>query len=290
MDVRARLVGFIGVGRMGEVICRSLQEKGVRLLLYDTRAEVLTPFVKKGARAAESIEAICEQADIVATCLHGDVYKTVAMEKLLPAARPGQIFIDHSTTSAPTARKIAEAFLARGARILDAPVSGSQDGAVYIGGEESDCEALRPYFEAMATPGLIFHGGTHGRGQVLKMMQQLRYRMITLAAMEVLALGLREGLDLETMLDVMLVDAGDDREIYVKLVEYIQAGEDAKIETLFAEWKYYLEEAQAQGIPMPMLEGMYNFCGHVPPNCKDNANRPKVNVWRELLHRKGTVT
>lgn len=118
-------------------------------------------------------------------------------------------------------------------------------------------------------------------------MQQLRYRMVTLAAMEVLALGLRENVDMDTLLDVMLVDRDDEKELYVKLVEYIQAGKDARIETLFAEWKYYLEEADAKGIPTPMLRGMYDFCGHVTPNCTDNANRPKVNVWRELMHRNG---
>jgi 2-hydroxy-3-oxopropionate reductase len=132
-------------------------------------------------------------------------------EGILANARPGQLYIDMSSISPQTARQVAEAGKAYGVRVLDAPVSGGEAGAVegelsiMVGGEAADFEAARPVFDVVGKT--VVHVGPHGAGQTVKAANQLivagtielvaeaivfleAYEVDTEAAVKVLAGGL----------------------------------------------------------------------------------------------------
>jgi hypothetical protein len=105
--------------------------------------------------------------------------------------------------------------------------------------------------------------------------------------MEVMSFGLRAGLDLELVMRALDVDPEQDpSNRYARLYRAIQAGETDNLSALFSEWAYFLQEAEACGFRMPMLEAMYAFCKDGPLTGRDPLDRPQPSVWNELM--KGT--
>lgn len=285
-------LGFIGLGAMGGRMARNLVAAGYTVVGYDIRPEAVDALVAAGGEAGECAADVVRRCDVVLTSLVGPVYKEVAEAALLPNARAGQVFVDHSTVPAPTTRRLAAAFQARGAVALDVPVSGWITGAadgtltMFAGGDHATFERLLPMLEVMGDPDRILYGGEAGMGQVMKVIQQLKKRLLNVARAEVLAFGVREGLALEDVLDVLNVEPqGDDG--YARLYRQIEAENTMHLGFLFSEWAYYLEEAEAQGIPMPLLESAYRFYHRGERVIDDEQGRAMPSIWRELLTRPG---
>jgi 3-hydroxyisobutyrate dehydrogenase-like beta-hydroxyacid dehydrogenase len=175
-------IGIIGLGQMGGGIAANLVRAGYPLLGYDLKAEAVERLVEAGGRAAGSGEQIVAESDIVLTSVEGQDAIALADGVLLPNARPGQTFIDHSTVPPPETRRIGQAFLDRGAQYLDAPVSGGRGGAaagtlrVFAGGDRATAERCWPLFEAIGNPEKVVYCGAIGQGQVAKVVQQLTSR------------------------------------------------------------------------------------------------------------------
>ncbi|MGC9348779.1 MAG: NAD(P)-dependent oxidoreductase [Anaerolineae bacterium] len=285
-------VGYIGLGAMGGRMAKNLVKAGYRVVGYDIRPEAVQAHVDAGGLAGEHAADVVERSDIVHTSLVGPVYEEVAERYLVPNARAGQIFIDHSTVPAPETRRLAAALEEKGAIPLDIPVSGWWTGAesgtlwMFAGGDRATFERCLPLLEVMGDPERIIYGGGIGMGQVMKVINQLRQRLVDVARSEVMAFGVREGLDWETILHILDTDPdGDDG--YARLYRSIQAGEDMHLGFLFSEWKYYLDETEAQGIPMPFLEGGYHFYKDGEIVGQDEQGRDMPSIWRELMVRDG---
>jgi 3-hydroxyisobutyrate dehydrogenase-like beta-hydroxyacid dehydrogenase len=285
-------IGFIGLGAMGSRMSRNLVQAGYRLVGYDIRPEPIAALVDAGGLAGESAADVVERSDVVLTSLVAHVYLEVVAAALLPNARAEQVFIDHSTVPAPETRRLAAAFAEKGAIALDVPVSGWITGAesgmlaMFVGGDEAVARRYWPLFEVMGDPERIIYGGPAGMGQVMKVVQQLKDRMLNVARLEVMAFGLRAGLGWEQVLRVLNVDPdGDDG--YARLCRRIQAGEGDQLQFVFGEWAYYLTEAEAQTIPMPILESLYHFYGAGEYVNQDEQGRPGPSIWRELMTREG---
>jgi 3-hydroxyisobutyrate dehydrogenase-like beta-hydroxyacid dehydrogenase len=220
------------------------------------------------------------------------VYLEVAEESLLPQARAGQVFIDHSTVPAPETRRLATALGEKGAIALDVPVSGWITGAesgtltMFVGGDEPTARHYWPLFEVLGDPQRIFYGGAAGMGQVMKIVQQLKDRLIDVARMEVMAFGRRAGLGWEQILQTLNV-APDSDDGYARLYRRILAGEAAHINCIFGEWPYYLAEAGVQNIPLPMLESIFRFFDAGERVSQDEQGRPTPSLWDELMTRDG---
>src|SRR5262249_42772630 len=125
-------VGFVGLGKMGKRMSRNLLAAGFPLTVHNRSRAVVDELATAGARPASSPAEVAEASDIVLTCLTNtpsveDVY--FGQNGLMSVARPGQIFVDHSTVSPTTSRQCAEAARKRGGAFLDAPVSGGPAGA-----------------------------------------------------------------------------------------------------------------------------------------------------------------
>ncbi|MBI3971642.1 MAG: NAD(P)-dependent oxidoreductase [Chloroflexi bacterium] len=197
------ILGFIGLGAMGGHMTRNLVKAGYRVVAYDLRSERLEACVAAGALAGRSAGDVAQRANVVLTSLpSSEAFVRVAEDDLVPNARAGQIFIDVGTVTPPETRRLARAFAAKEATLIDAPVSGGPRGAetgsllVFAGGDEAAIERCRPIFQVLGgNGGRITYCGPAGCGQVVKGVNQLAMGLGAAAYLEAVAFGVNAGID-----------------------------------------------------------------------------------------------
>ncbi|MBP8973272.1 MAG: NAD-binding protein [Anaerolineae bacterium] len=195
-------VGYIGLGLMGSGMARNLLKAGHTLVVHNRSRAIVEQLVREGAIAATSPREVAEQSDFVCTNLPDspDV-EGVALgpDGIIEGARPGLIFIDHSTIKPETARHIAAQFAKVGVLALDAPVSGGDIGAragtlsIMVGGPREAFDRALPLLEAMGKT--IVWVGESGAGQIAKAANQTVVAGTMVAMAEALVLAQKAGVD-----------------------------------------------------------------------------------------------
>ena len=203
-------IGFIGLGRMGMPMSQRLLKAGFHLTVHNRSRGKVDEMARLGAHPAASPAEVTRASDIVLTCV-SDVPAVESVflgeDGIVPAARPGQILVDHSTVAPSTSRKIAQAADAVGASFLDAPISGGVERAadgtltIMVGGDPEAVEQARPVFEACGAN--IRHLGATGSGSVVKLVNQLLCSIHSLAAAEALLVGAKAGADPQVLLEIL---------------------------------------------------------------------------------------
>lgn len=199
-------VGFVGLGNMGSGMTRNLQAAGFALVITDIRRELGDDLVTGGATWVETAAEVAASSDIVITMLPTPRHVDAVLSGptgILAGARPGLTWVDMST-SVP---EVAERVRAEHPEliVLDAPVSGMSVGAangtlqIFVGGDADHVERLRPVFEAMGDPERIIHVGGHGAGYAVKLMINQLWFSHLVATAEVLAIGVKAGVDLDVL-------------------------------------------------------------------------------------------
>lgn len=197
-------VGFIGLGLMGRPMAHNLLKKGFPLVVHSRSPAPVDELVAAGATRADSPAAVARRATRIVTMLPDSPDVELVLEGpngVLPAVQPGTIVIDSSSISPAVARRLAEAALARGALMLDAPVSGGEIGAVagtlsiMVGGDAAAFETVRPILEAMGNPERIVRIGDAGAGQICKVCNQMVIGGTLAAVSEAFALARKAGVD-----------------------------------------------------------------------------------------------
>ena len=173
-------VAFIGLGIMGGPMAANLVKAGFEVVGHNRSPDPVRRLVDAGGRGAASVAEAVASADVVVTMVPDspDV-EDVALgaDGIYARARPGTLHVDMSTIRPDVARRLAEAGRKRGLRVLDAPVSGGERGAVegtlsvMVGGEPADVADARPVLEAVG--GTVVHVGPAGAGQTVKAANQL---------------------------------------------------------------------------------------------------------------------
>ncbi|MFA4914078.1 MAG: NAD(P)-dependent oxidoreductase [Burkholderiaceae bacterium] len=209
-------IGFIGLGVMGEPICRNLAKKsGIPVLGCDTQKEALQRLEADGVAAAD-VPAIMQQCDIVFLSLpSGEVVSALAHAKdgLLAHARAGQVIVDLSTSPVDTTRTLSEAFAQRQATFMDAPVARTRAAAeagtlsVMVGGESSDFARVEPLIRTFASE-VTLCGGV-GSGQVVKILNNMVLFETVVALSEARAIARRSGVDPEVLLKTFTCGSAD---------------------------------------------------------------------------------
>lgn len=201
-------VGFIGLGSMGAGMTRNLQRAGFPLVVNDLRREAAAELVAGGALWADTCGAVANQADVVITMLPTPRHVSEALrgpDGVLSGIGDGATWIDMSTSVPEVADQVRTENRDRGLHVLDAPVSGMSVGAasgrlqIFVGGEADDYVRLLPVFEAMGDPERILHVGGHGAGYAVKLMINQLWFSHLVATAEVLSVGVKAGVDLETL-------------------------------------------------------------------------------------------
>lgn len=174
-------IGFIGLGIMGGPMAANLVRAGHRVTGYNRTEAKIRQLVERGGRAAGSVAEAVRDADVVITMLPDspDVRDVVlGADGVLANAAAGGLLVDCSTIRPDVSTEFAETgAAAQGIRVLDAPVSGGEAGAVegnlsiMVGGAVEDFAAARPVLDAMG--GTVVHVGPAGAGQTVKAANQL---------------------------------------------------------------------------------------------------------------------
>jgi 3-hydroxyisobutyrate dehydrogenase len=201
-------VGFIGLGHMGEPMCRNILAAGHELTVHDLRRSAAAGLLAGGAAWAASPREAGPGNDVVITMLPAprDVEEVVlGRDGLLGGLGRGAVWMDMSTSVPAVANRARVLAEPRGVEVLDAPVSGMASGAragtlqVFVGGSAGAYRRVRPLLEAVGDPERILHVGPHGAGYTVKLMINLLWFAQLTATAEVLTVGVRGGVDLATL-------------------------------------------------------------------------------------------
>lgn len=203
-------VGFVGLGNIGMPMAKTLLAAGFDLTVHNRSRGKMDEMAALGAKAAYSLAEIAGTTDILLTCLPDtptveQVF--LGVDGIVANTRIDRILVGHSTVGPDTSRKIAQAASLKGAKFLDAPVSGLAERAaqgtlsIMVGGDRSAFEETLPVFQAMGSN--VAHVGESGMGNVFKLVNQAVAITNVVVAAEGFNLGIRLGADPQTLLDVI---------------------------------------------------------------------------------------
>jgi 3-hydroxyisobutyrate dehydrogenase len=259
-------VGFIGLGHMGQHMARHVAEAGHDVAAFDLRLEAVAQLVRTPhARRATSVAELASDAEIVFTSLPGPPeVESVATgpDGLLESMKRGSVYVDLSSNSPSTVRKLAALFAERGVTMLDAPVAGGVTGAeagtlsIMVGGDSATFERIRPVLSAIGTK--LFYCGPSGNGAITKLCNNLCSQMQNAAAGEILSLGVKAGVDLETLAFAIGASTGTCRPIVDTFPKQLfrRHFEDPGFSSFLSAKDTHLaiELAHELGVPMPIGE------------------------------------
>ncbi len=209
-------IGFIGIGQMGSRMSRRLLQAGYDLSVYDLRKDAAQPLLKKGARWSKTPKDVAETCRIVLSSLPGpaEVEEVVyGPEGLAAGWQRGDIYVDTTSNSPATIRRVAADAKTKGVEVLDAPVTGGIRGAdsgtlaILVGGNPETLEKVRKVLEAMGDK--IFHVGDIGCGNVVKLINNVISATCSAINAEGFVLGTKAGIDARKLWEVIKVSTGN---------------------------------------------------------------------------------
>ncbi len=197
-------IGFIGLGVMGKPMAGHLLKAGYPLVAHNRSRGAVDELVAAGATAGRSPADVARQSTVVITMLPDtpDVEAVLTgTDGVLSTLREGALVIDMSSISPAATERLAALVAAKGASMLDAPVSGGEIGAVnaslsiMVGGDAQALERARPILERMGNKERIVHIGRSGAGQVCKVCNQIAIGGALAGVSEAFALAKKAGVD-----------------------------------------------------------------------------------------------
>jgi 3-hydroxyisobutyrate dehydrogenase-like beta-hydroxyacid dehydrogenase len=211
------VIGFIGLGVMGEPICRNLALKsGEQVLGYDLDPAPLARLKAEGVKAAASVREIAERCNMIFLSLPGvPEVKTVCVGpgSLMLYMRAGSYILDLSTVSVALTRDLQSRFSARGVHFADAPVARTREAAekgtlsVMVGATEQIFKRILPALGHIGTD--ITHCGGPGAGQATKLINNMVLFQNVVALAEALALARRAGLSATRVFETLAKGSAD---------------------------------------------------------------------------------
>jgi 3-hydroxyisobutyrate dehydrogenase-like beta-hydroxyacid dehydrogenase len=256
----ADLLGFVGVGRMGGPMANRLLDAGYRLCVYDVSDEATGPLVARGAELAASPAEVASMADTVFMSLPTpDVVREVALGGnggLINGSKVRTV-VDLSTTGPGVATEVAGKLAERNIAWVDSPVSGGVTGAkagtlaVMVSCPKPAYQKLEPVLKVF---GKLFHAGEKpGLAQTAKLANNLLAATAMVATSEVMAMGVKAGLDAKVLIDIINASSGRNSASQDKFPRAILPRTfDFGFATglSYKDVRLCVEEAEAMGVPM----------------------------------------
>jgi 3-hydroxyisobutyrate dehydrogenase-like beta-hydroxyacid dehydrogenase len=214
-----KTVGYVGLGVMGEAMCRNLARKANgrwKVVGFDTRPGPLEALAADGVTAATSLKALVDASDVILICLPGGAeVRTVVLGDggLASHVRRGQTVVDMSTAPPALMREIAPLLAAKGVDFADAPVARTRRAAVdgtlsiMVGGTAEVFARLEPILATMGTE--VTHCGGVGAGQVVKLMNNMVVFETNMAIAEAISIAEAAGVDGKTLYETMTKGSSD---------------------------------------------------------------------------------
>ena len=209
-------IGFIGLGNVGGKLAGSLIRNGHDVTVRDLDDELVSEYVARGAHAAPSPKALGEAVDLIVTCLPSPAASSAVAEGedgFLAVMRPGQVWLEMSTTDYSEVIRLGALVEARGAMFIECPVSGgchradTGNIAIFAGGPRAAFETVLPVLTAMGRR--ILHTGELGTASQLKVMTNYLCTVHLVALAEALTTCKAIGLDMNTTYEAILISSGN---------------------------------------------------------------------------------
>jgi 3-hydroxyisobutyrate dehydrogenase-like beta-hydroxyacid dehydrogenase len=255
-------LGFIGLGVMGEPMCRNLAKKsGGAVVAYDVSPAPLERLAVDGVRASDSAPEVADGASVVFLSLPSGAHVEAAFNGangLLAHARPGQTFVDLGTSPVALARSLAGSLGEKGAAFADAPVARTREAAIagtlsiMVGADEATFRRLAPLLATMASE--VTHCGGVGAGQLVKIMNNMVIAQTVVALAEALAAARHVGVDTRILFETLAKGSADSFALRNHGMKAMLPGvfpERAfSTEYMLKDIRYALELGSAAGIEM----------------------------------------
>ena len=278
-------VGFIGLGGIGKPMAINIAKSGFDLTVTDLREQPLKELARYGAQVAANPREVSEASDIVLASLPSNsASEEVALgsDGVLAGAKNGDIYVELSTISPEVVHTIARKASDKGVSMLDAPVSGGLDQrkegtlSIMVGGDGKTLARAMPVLKAFGDK--IFHAGENGAGASVKLVNNMLAGINMIATMEALVLGVKAGLSVKTLKEVISASSGSNK-VFEGLVDkiYLQSAKASHeqtanqgLHTIGKDVKLANEMAQNLSVPLllgsaalqPFLAGLANDWAH----------------------------
>ncbi len=255
----AEMLGFVGVGRMGDPMVRNLLKAGFGVTIFDTNATATKALADLGAKVADSPKAVASAAEVVIVSLPTpNIVKAVALGPGgVAEGSKVKIFIDVSTTGPKVAQEVAAGRADKKNTAVDAPVTGGVGGAqkatlaIMVGCEKPMLGRVEPILKAL---GKVFHlGEKPGAGQLMKLANNLLSAAALAVTSEVMVMGVKGGLNPNVMLDVINSGTGRNSASVDKFPKSIMPRTfdfGFAIGLLLKDIRLCMDEAETLGVPM----------------------------------------
>jgi 3-hydroxyisobutyrate dehydrogenase-like beta-hydroxyacid dehydrogenase len=227
-------VGFIGLGVMGAPMALNILKGGHELTVYDRSQEAVERLVKAGAKAATSAREVGLASEIVVTMLPEPQHVeqvVLGADGLIEGLSAGAIVIEMSTIDPQTSRRVGDALRAKNMDLVDSPVGKTSEHAVtgtltlMVGGNQPAIDRATPVLNCMGTD--TYYCGGPGTGHAMKMTNNLLATTIMIANTEALSIGVKNGLTLELMQEVMRTTMAWNQQFAVAMPKKAFVGDDS---------------------------------------------------------------
>lgn len=288
------VVGFIGIGHVGNPMCHNILKGGFRLVVCDLRPEAYADLLPLGAEVAADPAEVAAKADIILLSLYNsDIVEQVVFGANGIASRPvnGKIVIDTSTGLPERSKEFAARLAEKGGAMLDMPLTGGEVGAragtlsFMIGGEMSAYERALPVIKTMGKD--IVYCGSSGSGMVVKMANQMLITTFFTAIVEAFNFVDQHHVDLVRCFQAIVHGSGQSRRLDKFGAQYLlhtlaqDAVEIAHYKGVFdKDLGYALQQADQKGIPLPIAELAMRLRQVLP---QSNSVDDLLAVWRGIV-------
>lgn len=207
-------LAFIGLGVMGGPMADHLLDGGHPLTVHTRTRSKARALTTRGATLANSPAEAAAGADVIFICVPDtpDVEQVIlGKDGIIQSIAKSAIVVDHSTISPFATREFAKQLATKGAKLLDAPISGGDTGAkngtlsIMVGGEHAAFKKIEPLLRLMGTT--ITYCGESGAGQLTKLVNQILVSVTNMAVCEALVFAKRNGLDPELTISALAAGA-----------------------------------------------------------------------------------
>lgn len=285
-------VGFIGLGIMGQPMALNLVKAGFAVTVFNRTAAKAGALERAGAKVAPSPAEAARDADFVVVI----VSDSAAVEEVIAGKggvvetiRPGAILIDSSTISPVVSRKLAGQLAARGATMLDAPVTGSKHGAekgeltFMIGGERDALDRAMPVLKVLGKKHI--HCGAQGLGLAAKLAQNAIQATMLEVFCEGFVLASKSGVPPQVMFEIIQSSMGRAALTDFK-APFIFKGDFTPyfpLKLMHKDLGLALEAAYAQNVPMPTAAAVKEVYGAAKAQGKGDLDYAAVITYLEEL-------
>lgn len=254
-------IGFIGLGIMGMPMARNLLKAGFEVTVYNRTASRAEKLAGEGARKADSATELAGTSSVVITMVSDtpDVESIILGEYgIIDSIKGDSVIIDMSTISPDATREMALRLREKNVHMLDAPVSGGEQGAIdgtlsiMVGGDYEVLQRCRQILETMGKD--VVYVGTNGMGQTVKLINQILVAGTLNSVVEALVFAQKQGVDLSRAIEAVRGGAAGSWQLTNLAPRIIRRDFQPgfMVDLMQKDLRLVMEAAESMNIPLPV--------------------------------------